>query len=720
MEFRIPLQQRYKDMPKNLDFILNDKFRSALFGGYGNGKTESLCWRAILLALTKPNALGLIGRETYPELRDSTIRSFFDVCPPEIIADHKKQENMVILKNGAQILFRAFDDPRKILSMNLGWIGIDQLEEISEEMYLQMLGRLRDPECRYFFGVGNPEMNWVKKTFKDLAGRDKDLFFVEATTQENPHLPSDYVKNLINNFPDHWVKRFVWGSWEHFEGSVFTEFLQQTCVVDPFEIPKTWRVEYVIDYGYRNPFACIKIAIDYDGNYFVIAEHYEREKILSYHAEKIKEMGYTRDNMCWIDPSCSAKNRTKNELQVSIIDELADEGILCIPANNNIAGVLRTNQAFKSGRLKIFRNCENTIKEISGLRWKKVKPNWDKNMPEEMEDKENHICLVGDTLITMGDSKQKKIKNIQIGEYVISETGVRKVIDSRETSSSADIWRVYLANGEKIDGTAKHKIFTQSGDKSLDSLKYKDVLSSICKNIYYSKDRNTDGMEDIFLPLADVRMAASGYMSQSGKVSMELFLLDFMSIIKILTEKIMQLKILKQLKRLNICDCICKGIFKTRNIESKKWNCLIESVRLRLYGTSQKLAGNGIDNMLKKHGNIKQKLKKIANFVGVSMKHISLLILSFVIPIVTKLLKDQSVWVIGVRRLNIKAPVYNLTIDTDHNYYANGILVANCDCLKYFMNSRAEASIEPKPKHYPMLEREKELQRLKKTDWYSD
>ena len=30
-----------------------------------------------------------------------------------------------------------------------------------------------------------------------------------------------------------------------------------------------------------------------------------------------------------------------------------------------------------------------------------------------------------------------------------------------------------------------------------------------------------------------------------------------------------------------------------------------------------------------------------------------------------------------------KQPVYNLTVDGEHEYYANGVLVSNCDAVRY-------------------------------------
>jgi phage terminase large subunit len=388
----IDLIKRYEGMPKQLEFILSNSFHSYCFGGFGNGKTDALCQRALVLAGKYPEAMGLIGRATYSELRDSTQRSFFSVCPDELIKEYRKAENTVILKNGATILFKAFDDPRKILSMNLGWFGIDQLEEVEEEIFLQLLGRLRSPECQFAFGVGNPDAGWVKKRLKDASITDKSIKFIEATSFENPHLPKDYITNTIKNYPDFWVKRYIYGDWATFEGKVFTEFVEAKNVIDPFDIPKSWKKEFIIDYGYRNPLAVLKIVIDYDDNYFVIDEHYEREKIISAHCEEIFKMGYTRQTPILIDPSCTALIREKNGVQVSIIDEFIDNGIYPITASNNNAGFMRVNQWFKEGRLKIFRNCINTIREVSGLRWKKVKPNFNKNLPEVMEDKDNHTC----------------------------------------------------------------------------------------------------------------------------------------------------------------------------------------------------------------------------------------------------------------------------------------------------------------------------------------
>ncbi len=54
----------------------------AFFGGIGNGKTFAGIAKALMRVINpdNPPQLGMIARQTYPELRDSTQRTFFELC----------------------------------------------------------------------------------------------------------------------------------------------------------------------------------------------------------------------------------------------------------------------------------------------------------------------------------------------------------------------------------------------------------------------------------------------------------------------------------------------------------------------------------------------------------------------------------------------------------------------------------------------------------------
>ena len=44
---------------------------------------------------------------------------------------------------------------------------------------------------------------------------------------------------------------------------------------------------------------------------------------------------------------------------------------------------------------------------------------------------------------------------------------------------------------------------------------------------------------------------------------------------------------------------------------------------------------------------------------------------------------QNTVTVIGLKRLSNRSPVFNITVDAVHEYYANGVLVHNCDSARY-------------------------------------
>ena len=161
--------------PTQEKFVFSDKKFSCFSGGWGNGKTTAGCLRSLVLS-SYPNNFGLVGRLTYPELRDTTRRSFFEICPPDFYdpsegGEWRISENHLKFKNGSEIIFRHLDQvsEKELLSLNLGWFYIDQAEEVSEQIFLILQSRLRlnTVPNRYGFVTCNPEPgNWIYRRFK--------------------------------------------------------------------------------------------------------------------------------------------------------------------------------------------------------------------------------------------------------------------------------------------------------------------------------------------------------------------------------------------------------------------------------------------------------------------------------------------------------------------------------------------------------------------------
>ena len=212
-----PSQERFMATPRK--FVL-------FSGGVGCGKSLMLTLKGIEMALKYPNNYILMGRLTYPELRDTLMKEFFTTCPEYLIKDYFKAENRVVFHNKSEIIFRHLDKmaEAEIRSLNLGSFFIDQAEEIPYEVFMELRRRLRrdvvaDGDRRGYLSC-NPALTWLYREFKQLKDKDgtdlpKDEYeVIEASTLENErNLPAEYVADLLKH-PESFKKQYVYGVWD--------------------------------------------------------------------------------------------------------------------------------------------------------------------------------------------------------------------------------------------------------------------------------------------------------------------------------------------------------------------------------------------------------------------------------------------------------------------------------------------------------------------------
>lgn len=299
--------------------------------------------------------------------------------------------NEVRYKNGSTLLFLHGEDLDSIKNINAGGALMVQAEEMNEEDFWFLNGRLRRQdgtrqlrlECNY------DGHNWIHKLFnKENIGR----LVVTNTFDNEKNLPPDYIPNL-KKLPKRLQERHLYGTDADAEGMVFDEYSESRHVVQPYNLPAEYDRLVILDHGIRNPTAVLWCAVDFDGNLIIYDEHYEREKPISYHASKIKDRDNSRVLNWYADPSITARTQSKNGQLWSVADEYRDNGISFTPADNNVlAGINRVNEYFKDNRLKIFKNCVNLIEEIGQYKWKKLRPGQQKNEPDEPVKFNDHAC----------------------------------------------------------------------------------------------------------------------------------------------------------------------------------------------------------------------------------------------------------------------------------------------------------------------------------------
>lgn len=377
----------------------------AYFGGVGSGKSLILCATAICHAVIHGGEY-VICRQFMPELRRTTYKTFMELLPPELLVEHKIAMAEVHVKSAtgkpAVFYFVGLDEPDKLRSLNLSGGFVDEASQVSEESFLLLINRLRNPKgLRKIMIVGNPAgHNWIYHYFikQDMFKTEKakqSFRLIKAPSTENVHLPEGYVENMLSTYSDERIQREIMGSFDAFEGAVYPEFRRDVHVINPFKIPDHWTRVIGIDHGYRNASAWIWGAVDPDGSLYIYREFYEREwlieEILLGHKEKnqagvLTLMKGEKIDQARIDPSTRAERSEtiKNGKPVKVSDfeiykqYLPDDFPLLIANNDVTAGIDRVKSYLKvdprtnKPRLFIFNTCMNLIDEFCKYRYKEL------------------------------------------------------------------------------------------------------------------------------------------------------------------------------------------------------------------------------------------------------------------------------------------------------------------------------------------------------------
>jgi PBSX family phage terminase large subunit len=398
-----------KPLPKQAEFLRLALDKSpaspkyiAYVGGIGSGKTLIGCITVLAWAVQYPGDY-LVGRQFMPELKVTTLKTFLEICPPELIEEYRVADSLVKIKavggKISNIFFRQLEEADKLRSMNLSGFMLDECNQVSEEAFMLLQGRLRGGGIRKGILVSNPSgHDWLYRWFyqKDHFKNDwakLQYSLIRAPSTENVHLPEGYLETLQQSWSEDRIKREIEGSFDAFEGMVYEEFRRDVHVIKPFRIPENWPRHIRIDHGYRNPTAVGFYAIGPDGEVYKYREFYQKEHLIHEIIKGNKREGKTGIiqlsepgevfHSAKIDPSTKNRRGTSGE---SDYDEYRRHWpdtwpVLGFAKNDVQVGIDRVKSYLKihpkSGKplLYIFDTCKNTIEEITQYRWQQLKPN---------------------------------------------------------------------------------------------------------------------------------------------------------------------------------------------------------------------------------------------------------------------------------------------------------------------------------------------------------
>ena len=391
-----------KKHKKQLAFHKCKKRNRWVFGGNRSGKTECGAVEAVWMARgnhpyrkNRKNVFGWVVSLTSQVQRDVAQQKILHYLRPdwieEIVMTSGRRDSpasgiidQIRVKNvfgGVSVIgFKSCDQGRERFqgsSLDFVWFDEEPPQDIYEECVMRVLDRKGD-----IFGTMTPlkGLTFVYEEIYLNRHNNPQIWYEFMEWADNPFLSKREIKALTEALDETTLQSRRYGKFCTREGLVYPEFDENVHVIEPFPVPKEWQDTISIDPGLKNPLSAHWYCTDFDGNVYVVAEHYAAGQDVDFHAEKIKHicdiLGWKRDAKgrisALIDPAAGQRTLASAK---SVSELFYERGILAdMRVNKDVfAGIAQVKSYLsrKNGLpdLYIFSNCTNMIREFKGYFW---------------------------------------------------------------------------------------------------------------------------------------------------------------------------------------------------------------------------------------------------------------------------------------------------------------------------------------------------------------
>lgn len=510
--------------------------------------------------------------------------------------------------------------------------------------------------------------------FYDLIQYAKEAdkwYYLEATWRDSPYVSREFIAEVrreaeqrgqLSGFMQEYELEF-----RAVQGAVYPVFNRNVHVIKPKEIPEDLTYYGAIDFGWHTT-AFLLVGVDKDQRWYVIDEVYGKEDTLDNVIPRIKaKIGDKRIILMVADSAnrdaievmsrdfpiigVNKANDTKGyQLGISLVTEK-------LKPREQLIGKPKPS-------LYISSVCKNLVFELESYKFPEEKA--DRN-PSDVPVKENdHGCFIAGTTVLTKDGPVL-IESIKAGDKIMTPFGEETVINAQSMGVKK------VKGYERFSVTPDHPIITNNGVAPVDSLGYNSKIwlqlnqkpftltEYLIAGILTRKKEVRDFIFGGLLTRSlEARLATSTEMS--GNFIEEAFLKDILSTMKTDMTTIAY-KASNWLQTKNTLNIITGENTK----DTKRFSTILD--RLRKNGIIPMLAESGTQNMVSELG------WEDSLWLGGVMCAVEDTIL-------TSLVEADSVLENVRLRIADEQEVFNLATPSGM-YFANGILVSNCDAIRY-------------------------------------
>ncbi|HTT02271.1 MAG TPA: hypothetical protein VMG11_09320 [Steroidobacteraceae bacterium] len=398
----------YAHVPTVRRFSQSRAFIRGLMGPFGSGKSsgcviELVKWgKRQQLINGKRRARFAVIRNTYPQLADTTIKTFLHWLPDGVFGRYNKADHTYALNNlddlEVEILFRALDRQEHVanlLSLELTGAWCNEAREIPWAVIRALKGRVDRYPAREDGGAVDPGIimdsnppdddSWWYRMFEEQAAEDDEPVSAEifkqpggrsAEAENLPNLSARYYQNLMAGADDDFIRVYVDGQYGYVKDGkpVFPGYNDNMHCTD-VEPMKGVTIKRGWDFGLTP--ACVFTQVLPDGRWIVFEELCGDDIGIGSFADCVLELtaqrfpGYTFED--YGDPAGEQRSAmTADRAEKSCYDILRGKGIMIRGGEQNLTirleSVRKPLNTLRDGKpqFQISPRCETLRKGFLG------------------------------------------------------------------------------------------------------------------------------------------------------------------------------------------------------------------------------------------------------------------------------------------------------------------------------------------------------------------
>lgn len=399
-------------------------------GGFGTGKSRVNIEDVMKHLCLIPNAVVVVAARSYPALDATFKKEFESMFPKRLLRRKNEMKKIYYLTNGSILMYRSFDDPTKMKSLNLTMVVIIEASDVMYEAFTMMQSRIRntaamvpevdnwgkeityyDPrtettKTRYIADARkinletNPDSGWVKSKFlydskivrffgdahdegyKYNKDPDPEKYTQVVSTSANPYLPETYEEEQTRGKPKAYIQQFYKGSFNFSSNLVFPN--AGTIIKAPHPLPKEFdewgrrQLYYVIglDYGINDPTHIVFGAFSVTERKLYIYDELrlnnsDVKTIAREYRHRIRTNSTNLEGLLML-PRFDGRSYNKRESDLHTIGGMFEaEGLYFEPSfAKHEPRIIKTNALINHGQLEIFSTCEFLIEELLNYKFK--------------------------------------------------------------------------------------------------------------------------------------------------------------------------------------------------------------------------------------------------------------------------------------------------------------------------------------------------------------